>query len=83
MAREFTDDDRGSDVVDSEGNRLGSVVDVQDGRAHVETDDHDTDSGILADIKSALGWDDSDDTHELGDDDIETINDTEVRLKRM
>ncbi|EMA40663.1 hypothetical protein [Halococcus hamelinensis] len=83
MAREFTDDDRGSTVLDHEGTELGSVTDVRDGRAHVKTDDTASESGVIDEIKSALGWDDGNDTHELRGDDVETINDTEVRLKRM
>ena len=58
-------------------------ADRPDGRAHVKTDGTASESGVLDEIKSALGWDDGDDTHELRDDDVETINDTEVRLKRM
>lgn len=80
MAREFTDDDRGKSVVDHDGNQLGTVSDVRDGKGHVETDD---DSSLTDKIKSALGWDDSDDSHELQNDHVDSIDDSEVRLRRL
>lgn len=82
MAREFTDDDRGSTVFDDDGNRVGNVTDVQSGNAHVDTSDGD--SGILDSVKSALGWDDDDDdTHELRSDDVDSYDDDGVHLRRL
>lgn len=80
MARDFTDDDRGKSVFDHEGNRVGSVTGVRDGSGIIETDD---DSSITDKIKSALNWDDSDDTHELRNDDVDTIDDDGVRLRNL
>lgn len=80
MARDFTDDDRGKPVVDHEGTRLGSITDVRDGRGHVETDD---DSSLTDKLKSALGWDDTDDSHELQNDHVDSVDDNEVRLRRL
>lgn len=80
MARDFTDDDRGKSVFDHEGNRLGSVTDVRNGRGIIETDD---DSSLTDKIKSALSWDDSEDTHELRSDDVDSIDDNEVRLRNL
>lgn len=81
MAREFTDDDRGSTVFDNDGNRVGNVTDVQSGNAHVDTSD--SDSGILDSIKDALGWDDSNDTQELRSDDVDSYDDDGVHLRRL
>lgn len=80
MARDFTDDDKGKSVVDDEGNRLGRVTDVQDGNGIIETDD---DSSLTEKLKSALSWDDSGDTHELRSDDVDSVNDNEVRLRNL
>lgn len=80
MARDFTNDDRGKSVFDHDGNRLGSIANVQDGRGIIETDD---DSSITDKLKSALNWDDSDDTHELRSDDVDSINDNEVQLRNL
>ena len=81
MARDFTDDDRGSTVFDNDGNRVGTVNDVQDGTAHVDTTDGD--SGILDDLTDVLGWDDDDDTHELRSDDVDSYDDDGVHLRRL
>ena len=80
MARDFTDDDRGKSVFDHDGNRLGNITNVNNGNGIVETDN---DSSLTDKIKSALNWDDSDDSHELRSDDVDTINDDEVRLRNV
>ncbi|WP_049902371.1 hypothetical protein [Halococcus agarilyticus] len=80
MVRDLTDDDRGKSVVDHEGNRVGSITDTRDGRGVVETDD---DSSLTDKLKSALSWDDSDDSHELRNDDVDSVNDDEVRLRNL
>ena len=80
MARDFTDDDRGKSVVDHQGNRIGSITDTRDGRGIVETDD---DSSLTDKLKSALGWGDSDDSHELRNDHVDSVNDDEVRLRNL
>ncbi|RJT03902.1 hypothetical protein D3261_10485 [Halococcus sp. IIIV-5B] len=83
MARDFTDDDRRSGVFDNAGNRVGTVNDVRDGNAYVDTSSSDTDSGILDSIMSALGWNDSDDTHELRNDDVDHYDDDGVHLRQL
>ncbi|RJT04354.1 hypothetical protein [Halococcus sp. IIIV-5B] len=81
MARDFTDDDRGSGVFDHAGNRVGTVNDVRDGNARVDTSD--SDSGVLDSIKDALGWNDNDDTHELRGDDVDSYDDDGIHLRRL
>ena len=79
MARDLTDDDRDKDVVTAGGTRVGTVSGVQDGQARVTPDN---DSGGLTDkIKSMLGWDDSDEDQTLRNDDVDSVNDNEVRLR--
>ena len=79
MARDLTSDDKNKDVVTTDGTRIGTVSGVQDGRATVTPNN---DSGGLTDkIKSMLGWDDSDNDQDLRNDDIDTVNDNEVRLR--
>ena len=81
MARDLTDDDRNKDVVTSDGTRIGTVSDVRDGQARVTPNN---DSGGLTDkIKSMLGWDDSDEDQTLRNDDVDSVNDDEVRLRRQ
>ncbi len=81
MARDFTDGDRGSSVFDNNGNRIGTVNDVQDGNALIDTSDGD--SGILDDLTDALGWDDDDDTHELRSEDVNSYDDDGVHLRQV
>lgn len=82
MARPaFTNEDRGTAVFDHDGNRVGTVSDVQSGTAHVDTAD--SDSGVLDSIKDALGWNDDDDTHELRSDDVDTYDDDGVHLRQF
>ena len=81
MARDFTDSDRGSNVFDNNGNRIGTVNDVQDGNALIDTSDGD--SGILDDLTDALGWDDDDDTHELRSEDVNSYDDDGVHLRQV
>ena len=79
MARDLTNDDRDKDVVTAGGTRVGTVSGVQDGQARVTPA---TDSGGLTDkIKSMLGWDDSDEDQTLRNDDVDSVNDDEVRLR--
>lgn len=79
MARELTTDDRDKTVVTAEGRRVGTVSDVDGGRARVTTDDDS--EGLTDKLKSVLGWDDSEDTHDLRNDDVDSVTDDEIRLR--
>lgn len=79
MAREFTDDDRGKDIVTAEGDRIGTVGDVREGRARVERDES---TDLTDKVKSMLGWDDSDEDHEIGRDHVDSVDENRVRLRR-
>lgn len=82
MARDLTPEDRGKTVMNAEGHRIGTISDVQEGRGHVETDNDS--EGLTDKLKSALGWDDSDDTddtHELRNEDVDSVDDDGVHLR--
>lgn len=79
MCVNFTDDDEGKRVVNSNGEEIGIVQSVEGGMVHV-----DPDPGMADSIKSKLGWGDSDeDTYALDEDNVESISDDEVRLRRL
>lgn len=83
MAHEFTDEDRDKPVRTAEGERIGTVSDVTDGRASVESDD-----GITDTIKEKLGWDDADDadgdrTYDLDDAAIDRVDDDGVWIRQI
>lgn len=77
MARDFTDDDRDKSVVTREGDRIGTVRDVNEGRATVERDD---DQDLTDKVKDMLGWGD-DESNELRSDHVESYDDDEIRLR--
>lgn len=75
----FTDDDEGKRVVNSNGDKIGMIKEVRGGTVHV-----DPDPGITDSVKSKLGWGDSDEeTYSLDESNVESISDDEVRLQRM
>jgi len=78
MARtEITDDDQGKKVVNDHGDEIGIVKEVQAGTAHV-----DPDPGMTDQLKSKLGWSDTDeDTYPLQENMIEDVTDDEIRVR--
>ena len=80
MTRDLTDDDEGKPVFTFEGNMLGRITNAESGNGIVKTDDE---SNLTDKIKSALNWDDNDDTHKLQSDDIDSISNDGVRLRDM
>jgi hypothetical protein len=85
MNHEFTDEDRGRPVRTDDGERVGTVSDVRDGRAHVEEDE-----GIADAIREKLGWDGDDDeddgdgrTHDLRDSAIDRVDDDGVWIRQI
>lgn len=74
----LTEEDEGKTVVNTTGDEVGRVMEVEHGKAHVEPD-----PGLTDSIKSKLGWGDHDeDTYQLDADSVETISDDEIRLNR-
>ncbi len=70
-------DDEGKPLVDSNGEKIGMIAEVEDGTAHV-----DPDPGITGMIRSKLGWGDTDGgDYALDSDRINIITDDEVRLE--
>lgn len=79
MARDFTEDDRDKEIVTSDGNRVGRISDVNQGRAQVETNDDD--GGLTDKIKDMLDWGDDDDDHELRSEHVDRHEDDRVYLR--
>jgi hypothetical protein len=79
MARtRLNETDEGKKVIDSEGNEIGIVSGFRGGRAYV-----DPDPGLADSVLSTLGWSDIDEEdYALDQDDVDTVTDDEVRLKR-
>jgi hypothetical protein len=78
MAR-FTDDDRGRDVVTSDGTRVGTIDRVDDDRATVDRDD---DESLTDKVKDMLGWGDDDDSNEIRDEHVDRREDDQVYLRQ-
>jgi hypothetical protein len=73
----FTDSDVGKDVVDGEGEKIGIVSSVTHGTAYV-----DPDPGITTKLKTALGWEDSDEeSYPLQEEAIANVTEDQIRLK--
>lgn len=76
---EFTKDDVGKSVVDTNGTQVGRIVDTRGGAAYVDPDPDAVDT-----IKSKLGWNETDDeTYEINGKDVEEATDKEVRLNPL
>ena len=91
MAREFTDDDRDKPVRTADGERIGTVSDVSDGRVSVTSGE-----GLTDAIKEKLGWDDgnggdnddgadggTDRTYQLDDATIDRVDDDGVWIRQI
>jgi len=76
MAGMFDSNDEGKRVVTKDGDTIGTVREVQDDQAHVETD-----SGLAESIRQRLGMDDDSDTYVLREDDVDTHSDDEIQLR--
>lgn len=77
--RSVTDDEEGKRVVNADGDDIGIVATVRDGRAYVDAEPVVTDA-----VMAKLGWRDvEDDTYPLDPDDVAEITDDEIRLRRL
>lgn len=75
---ELTHEEEGKHVINTDGEQVGVVSQVEGTRAHVTPD-----PGITETIKSKLGWADPDEEmYSIGESDVESINDQEVHLNR-
>lgn len=73
----LTPADEGKRVVNADGDAVGRIVAVEEGRGYV-----DADPSILDTIKAKLGWKDvPTDAHPLDEGSIEEITDDTVRLR--
>lgn len=75
----LTESDEGKTVVNHRGDKVGRVVEVSGGAAHV-----DPDPDIADTIRSKLGWGDTDEgTYHLDESSIEEVTDDEIRIGSM
>lgn len=65
-----SEDDAGKDVIDSTGETIGIVSDVEEGTLHVESD-----PGLTDSIKATLGWGDTEDAQTIESQYIAEIDD--------
>jgi hypothetical protein len=76
MMNDSDDIDSGMDVYDAHGEEVGTVATVEDDTAYV-----DLDPGLTDEVKSSLGFGDTDeDTYALRDEMVDTVDDDGVHL---
>ncbi|MBX0322061.1 PRC-barrel domain containing protein [Halomicroarcula sp. F13] len=75
---ELTNDDIGKDVVAADGTDVGIVSGYRYGTAYV-----DPDPGLTTKLKTALGWEDTDEDegYPLQEASIDSVTDDEIRLR--
>ncbi|QLK24445.1 PRC-barrel domain containing protein [Natrinema zhouii] len=77
MGEEITVEDGGKRVIDSNGNEIGVVMDVDDGTAYVDPSEE-----LGGELKTRLGWGrDTESRYPLRNDAIGEITDEEIRLR--
>ena len=79
MTEPFTDDDTGKAVVTAEGDRVGTIREVNDGRATVESTEDDQ-TNLTDHLINMLDWDESRDPQELEGNQIDRNDDDKVIL---
>ena len=80
MSTELSTEDAGKRVIDSDGNEIGVVIDVDDeeGTAYVEPDQ----AEIGGELKSRLGWGrDAQSEYPLRHDAISEVTDNAIQLR--
>lgn len=76
---DFDESDTGKTVVDAEGDEIGVITEVRGDRAYV-----DPDPSMMENVKSRLGWGDSDDdAYPLKAEHVQKVTDNQVRLNRL
>lgn len=74
----ITQEDEGKNVVNSNGDQIGRVVNVEHGKAHV-----DPDPGLTDTVRSKMGWgDDDEEDYQLDASSVDTVSDSEIHLDR-
>ena len=74
----LTDGDEGKNVINAQGDDIGRVIQVQNGKAHI-----DPNPGLGDRLMDKLGWSEreDDDIYRLDSRLIATVTDDEVRLR--
>lgn len=76
MTANVTVEDEGKDVIDANGDRIGTVSAVDDGTALV-----DPVSEINTTVRRALGWSDEPDVYPLREQSIDAITESTIHLR--
>lgn len=72
----LTENDEGKSVVNVNGDQVGRVIEVQNGKAYVEPD-----PGLTDTIRSKLGWGEADEgDYQLDSSSIRSVSDDEIHL---
>ena len=79
MAEPFAQDDAGKEVVTAEGDRVGTVEDVEEGRATVVSSEDDREN-LTDHVREILGWGDSGGDQELEAADVDRNDNDEIVL---
>lgn len=78
MVRDFTSADEGKRVMTADGKMVGTVDQVQGGKAHVTVDE-----SLSQSIRRKLGWTkEGEASYELQQSKVDKISDDEIHLKR-
>ncbi|WP_227373776.1 PRC-barrel domain containing protein [Haladaptatus halobius] len=74
---EFTEEEKGKDVVDPDGKQVGIVADVKGNTLYV-----DFDPGFTDELKQKLGFGDAEGTQAIESNRVAAVTETEIQLKR-
>ena len=75
----FTEADEGKSVFDADDEKIGVVVEVDDGTAYVEPE-----PSLTSELRAKLGWGDADadeDAYALKEDWVESVDEKEILLQ--
>ncbi len=76
MARQFKSSDKGKRVVTKDGDRIGTIDEIDGNEAHVKPK-----RGLADSIRQRLGMESETDMYVLEQNDVDRFTDDEVRLK--
>lgn len=77
MVREFTKGDRGKNIMNSKGDKLGTVADTESGMLHVKPA-----TSLTRRMRQRLGWESDDEAFIISQEHVEKIRGNEIHLKK-
>jgi len=78
MARQFKSSDTDADVLDADGERIGTIQDVKGGVAHVKPA-----SRLSQSMRRKLGWEGEEEMYELRSSRVDRFDDDGVHLRKI